>query len=344
MDRRSFLASMFASAFAWPSLAALERNKLGLTTASYTHRWKGRYSSFKVPPFLNVLDLMDYVRGIGVGSVQVPINDWTMDLAQKVRQSCESYDMSVEGSVRLPLSDQDVGRFEREMRIAREGGVTLVRSALGGRRYEQFRQREDFVQWQAGAIQAIQRAEPIARKLEMQIGIENHKDWEVAELIETLRAISSESVGACVDFGNSLALLEDPLSVVSRLAPYAVTAHFKDIAVCECEDGFQMSEVPLGQGSLELTRMVELLHEAKPGVRLHLEMITRDPLEIPCLTEAYWATFATKSGVDLARTLSWVRQQAQTSLPRVSAMSKLAILEKEEANILASIGYARTKF
>lgn len=38
-----------------------------------------------------------------------------------------------------------------------------------------------------------------------------------------------------------------------------------------------------------------------------LEMITRDPREIPCLTEKYWATCDDLNGVHLARTLSQVR-------------------------------------
>jgi hypothetical protein len=38
-----------------------------------------------------------------------------------------------------------------------------------------------------------------------------------------------------------------------------------------------------------------------------LEMITRDPLEIPGPTEKYWTTFDDLNGVHLARTLSQVR-------------------------------------
>ncbi|SKB03639.1 Sugar phosphate isomerase/epimerase [Prosthecobacter debontii] len=340
MDRRSFLASLLSTAASWSGSAALGRARLGLTTASYTQRWLGKYSSFKVPPFGNVLDLMDHVRGLGVGSVQVPIDSWTQDLARRVRQTCESYGMEVEGSVRLPMVDADLGRFEREMRTAKEAGIRILRSALGGRRYEQFRLREDYLGWKDRALQAMQRAEPLTQRLQMKIGIENHKDWEVEELLEALTTVSSEAMGACVDFGNSLALLEEPLKVVQALAPYAVTAHLKDMAVNLCEDGFEMTEVPLGQGSLDLARMIAGLVKGQPDIRLHLEMITRHPLEIPCLTEAYWATFAAKSGVDLARTLTWVRQQSQRTLPRVSGMSKLAILEKEEANIDWSIQYA----
>ena len=43
---------------------------------------------------------------------------------------------------------------------------------------------------------------------------------------------------------------------------------------------------------------------AKPDVKFSLEMIVRDPLEVPCLTDKYWATFENRSGSYLARALS----------------------------------------
>jgi hypothetical protein len=46
---------------------------------------------------------------------------------------------------------------------------------------------------------------------------------------------------------------------------------------------------PYADGFLDLKKMVSLL---RPSVRLNLEMITRDPLKIPCLTDRYWATAA----------------------------------------------------
>jgi hypothetical protein len=39
-----------------------------------------------------------------------------------------------------------------------------------------------------------------------------------------------------------------------------------------------------------------------------LEMITREPLEVPMLRDEYWATFAGKSPLDLARILRFVQQ------------------------------------
>ena len=43
------------------------------------------------------------------------------------------------------------------------------------------------------------------------------------------------------------------------------------------------------------------------AVEVQLEMITRNPLEVPCLTDKYWATFPDRNGRYLADTLRLVR-------------------------------------
>ena len=41
---------------------------------------------------------------------------------------------------------------------------------------------------------------------------------------------------------------------------------------------------------LDLPRIVRTLKSARPEIRLNLEMITRDPLKVPCLSDRYWTT------------------------------------------------------
>jgi L-ribulose-5-phosphate 3-epimerase UlaE len=59
--------------------------------------------------------------------------------------------------------------------------------------------------------------------------------------------------------------------------------HLKDLAVSLADKGFQMAEVPLGQGVLPLEAMVKILRAKAPRTDFYLEMITRDPLLVPCL-------------------------------------------------------------
>jgi sugar phosphate isomerase/epimerase len=343
MTRRTFLTSAAAFAAALPSSGALRGKKMGIVIHSYWKRWQGKYSNLKFPPFEHALDVLDHVRDLGVGSLQTSVGGWTSEFAGKVRATCESYSIKLEGSIALPKNESDVVRFEQEVRIAKEAGATIFRSATGGRRYELFSSVEEFKHWKDGAFKSMQLAEPVARRQHVKIGIENHKDFHAAELAEVLGRLSSSHIGACVDTGNSIALLEDPMTVVETLAPFAVTTHIKDMAVQEAPTGFLLSEVPLGEGILDLPRMFALFEKYNPQIDYHLEMITRDPLDIPCLKPAYWATFPDKPGTELARTLTMVRQRNAAKLPKTSGLKLEEALELEEGNIMKCMHQAGEK-
>jgi len=208
---------------------------------------------------------------------------------------------------------------------------------LGGRRYEVFQRAEDYPAFAKQATTTLKEAEPIAARYKVQLAVENHKDLRIDELIQLIKTISSEWVGICLDTGNNLALLEDPIATVTALAAYTRTVHLKDIAFEEAPEGFRMAEVPLGQGSLDLALIVKTIRQANPKVRFQLEMITRDPLLIPCLQDKYWATLERVPGSDLARTLAMVRKQAVPQpLPRLSKMSPPEQIEIEDRQVRES--------
>ena len=128
---------------------------------------------------------------------------------------------------------------------------------------------------------------------------------------------------------------------VEALAPFAVSTHLKDMAVREYPDGFLLSEVPLGTGFLDLPRIVEILRRANPRVALNLEMITRDPLRVPCLTPNYWVTLDVRTGAQLAGSLSLVKQHAAgRPLPETSGLSPARRREREDENVRLCLAWA----
>lgn len=107
------------------------------------------------------------------------------------------------------------------------------------------------------------------------------------------------------------------------------------------DDGFEMAEVPLGSGILDLPRIVSILQDANPRVRFSLEMITRDPLKVPCLRDHYWITFPDRNGIYLARMLRLVNEQkSATPLPLFSNFAPEEYSRVEEENIRACFEYA----
>jgi hypothetical protein len=92
---------------------------------------------------------------------------------------------------------------------------------------------------------------------------------------------------------------------------------------------------------LDLSWVVDSIRKARPRARLNLEMITRDPLKVPCLTDKYWVTFPERTGVYLARTLALVRgHPPREPLPHISGLEELARRRQEEDNVKQCLAYA----
>ena len=112
------------------------------------------------------------------------------------------------------------------------------------------------------------------------------------------------------------------------------------------EDGFLLSEVPFGEGIVNLKQHVETLRQKDPNMLFCLEMITRDPLKIPVFTNKYWATFddsySPLPGRDLAHVLDIVRKNPpKKPLPRMTGLSPEAQVKAEDDYNLQCINYAR---
>ena len=347
MTRRQFLRTSAAAVAVAPAAkAALPISKgtsdgLGLTIASYAQRWRAEKAAGGLAPLENALDVLRHAADLGAGCVQIGVGGWADGFAGEVRDVRERLGIALEGQIRLPDTADEVATFEQNALAAREAGASVLRAVcLSGRRYETFDSLDAWRAFREQSWTSLTLAEPVVRKLGLVLAVENHKDWRIEEMISLMERLDSEAVGVCLDTGNNIALLEDPIEVTSALAPWTRTVHFKDMSVERAEDGFLLAEVPLGEGYLDLKRIIDLCRAAYPDVWFNLEMITRDPLSIPVLTDAYWTTMPDLPAPDLAATLADVRQHGR-SLPRISGLSLEDQFAAEEQNIRASFAYAR---
>lgn len=319
--------------------------RFGVAEASYVQRRYAKLDSKTYPPFTDSLQMIEHCSAAGFRGVQFSVSGWDADYAKKVKQRVEELDIFLEGQIRLPKDDSDLQRFQAEVSAARDAGVDVLRTAcLSGRRYETFDTMSAFQEFRTKSINSLKLAEPVVRKLGVKLAVENHKDWRILEMIEILKLIDSEWVGVTLDTGNNISLLEDPMEVVEALAPYAFTVHLKDMAVEEYEDGFLLAEINLGEGFLDIDKMITVIKKHNPDIRFNLEMITRDPLKIPCLTEGYWPTFDQISASELAGFLYEIKKEKSTSpltvISKNKADDRLAL---EIANNKASLKYARQR-
>lgn len=332
MNRRQFLATgpLILPLMADQSAPGAPQSKMGIATTSYMGVWRPK----------DTYEFLEHCHALGAAGIQAPLHG---DL-EKVRARAEALGMYIEGWAPMPKG-ADTSAFEEAVKDAQRVNAVAIRTAcLGTRRYETFSTYAEWQQFVAERNQSIEAALPILDRYKIPLGIENHKDWVADDLAAMLAKHSSEYLGTCLDFGNNISLLDNPMHSIEVLAPYTVSTHLKDVAVAPDTGGFLLSEVILGEGIIDLPRAISLVRQARPDTRMSLEMITRDPLHVPCLADKYWATFPDRSGLYLARTLRLVQQdRSPQPLPTISHLSHDEQIRTEEQNVIACLSYAREK-
>lgn len=344
MFSRRRILTMAGAAPVWAALktvaSAQSSPRMGGTPTAFAVRAMAARGGGK--PF----DMIEHCRSIGLAGVQTNPPSTDSEAIKKFRQRLENYNMHLVCDPRLPRQESDVDAFDAQVKAFKEAGALAFHAAMTGRRYEDFDRPEPFKQMFEQCQKQVALAEPILRKYKIKLGIENHKGWRAAEQAAWLKRLGSEWVGVCLDFGNNISLCEEPMETVQTLAPYTCFAHIKDVAVEEYEDGFLLSEVPFGEGILDLKLIVQILRKIDPNMIFDLEMITRDPLKIPIYTTKYWATFddsySPLPGRDVAKVLAMVKKnRPKAPLPRITGLTQEAQIKAEDDNNMKCIAYAR---
>lgn len=143
----------------------------------------------------------------------------------------------------------------------------------------------------------------------VKIALENHGDLRAAEARTIIEEAGRDFVGACLDSGNPVRVLEDPLAALEILGPYTVTAHIRDTAVWEHPRGAAIQSVALGEGSVDFVKFVARWRELCPNALFLLEIITGGrPSVVPYLEPAFWKDFPDTPASEFARFLALVRR------------------------------------
>lgn len=347
VSRRVFLATLAAgSATLAARLRAAESSRMCLAYTSFAVRMlQGRDILKSTAAALPATGLLDLTEKFWAGGAQIDMSQFESHdprYLKQVRARAEKAGLWLELSV--PSRYLESAEAYAEMAgVAAALGVDRIRVALlYGRRYESFKTRDAWLEFsrkwrtQLAAIRSTVDRYPVS------VGLENHKDFTAVELAGLVRDLQSPRIGVCVDFGNNISLLEDPLETIRTLAPFAVTTHIKDMAVRPYAEGFELSEVPLGEGLVPLAEAIAAIKAARPDVRLCLEMITRDPLRVPYKTDAYWIAVDRPPAEALSRFERDVLGRAwKDPLPRISHLAPAAQIEAEDDNVRRSVAYAR---
>ncbi|GIU73845.1 MAG: hypothetical protein KatS3mg004_0932 [Bryobacteraceae bacterium] len=202
--------------------------------------------------------------------------------------------------------DRNAGTAEeqllRVMRAARIAGSRLVRCFLGT-----FNDRRT-----PGGIEArIRDTVPVLRNVRSQaldmglkIAVENHAgDMQSRELRTLIETAGPDFVGACYDSGNPCWALEDPHAALETLAPYVLTSHIRDSYLWNDSEGTQVNWTRMGEGNVDIGRLLKRFLELCPGRAMSLEVIVMGPRPYPWRRPEFWQGYESVRAADFARFL-----------------------------------------
>lgn len=140
----------------------------------------------------------------------------------------------------------------------------------------------------------------------VKIAVENHSgDMQARELRTLIELAGPDYVAACLDTGNPMHVVEDPLVALEVLAPYVMTTHIRDSAVWDTPQGIWWQWVAMGDGSIDFKKFVQRYREVCPNAAMQLEVITgRPPALLRCYEPEFWKAFPKANAAEFARFVS----------------------------------------
>jgi sugar phosphate isomerase/epimerase len=270
----------------------------------------------------NAFEYLDYCHRLGVEVVHFSITEPFASLEDpvylaEVKAYADQLSLDLEvgmlsicptATIFDPSAGPAVEQTSRMLRMAKALGSATLRCVLGSQADRQSQlPLEAHIQ---ATIETCRAVASLARELGLKLAIENHagdmQAWELKQLIE--RA-GPDTVGACLDSGNPLWVVEDPMVTLETLAPYVVNSHVRDTAVWSHPNGALVQWVAMGEGSVNIEAWAKKYQALCPGVPFTLEVITgMAPRLLNYMDEEFWAIFPAARAAEFARFERLVRQ------------------------------------
>jgi sugar phosphate isomerase/epimerase len=254
--------------------------QLAIHSFSY-HRYFGLvYPGLEQPPGrrMTVEDFLARARELAVAGVS--IDSWIMDdlspsAVARLRAALDEAGLQRVWSWGHPAglqcgdAPEQLPDLMRNTEIAAALGADVMRICCGGRRA-----RGDWTAQRRRLMPLLKEAVAHARDCDVVLAIENHIDMYADELVEIVQEVDSPWLGVCLDTANNARMLEDPMQAIAKLAPYARTAHIKDVTAAggDPREFTSWPSVPLGQGVIDIPRAFDVLRASGYAGLLALEI------------------------------------------------------------------------
>jgi 3-oxoisoapionate decarboxylase len=268
--------------------------KLGLDSYSY-HLAFGRHPDFCPRQKMTLPDFIDRVADLGLDGFQIdPMHLLYKDdsyLRTIVRQT-ERKNLFIEYGAMSLQPDQ----LSAELEICAKLGSPVLRTFAGFDRYAKGTSIADEIK---KAVRGLDQVKARAEALGIKIAVENHGDFNADELVSVFKTVDSPWVGICLDLGNAMLTFEDPIQACKKMAPFAMTTHFKDHGVTLTNAGCVVYGTALGDGVIDLHAALDLLRATT--------QLDRIILEIPCQAGPDEKTSLEKEDDMIRRSVAYAR-------------------------------------
>ncbi len=281
---------------------------------SYSLRWQG-WDAFQ---------LLEYSAALGLDNVHYSsrsnLASLDEDYLLTLKRRADELELQIElgmGSI-----DRYASSFRHEdgpgegqlgvmLRAAKVVGSPVVRCFLGNQS-----ERHGPVPLERHVeecVRTLKAVAPLALDLGVKVAVENHGgvDLLARELEMLVEEAGTGHVGVCLDTGNPAYAGEDPVVTAEVLAPYAVSSHVRDTRVWAVPEGAMAQWAPLGEGNVDLRRILGILAAQAPNTPVDLEIITgigptllpyRDP------ESEYWRMYPSMLARDFVRFVALAEQ------------------------------------
>jgi sugar phosphate isomerase/epimerase len=332
--------------------AAAQNNlKLGFDTYSLrAFQWKD-------------MQLIDWAASHGCDTIQISSSeDYSSldpDHLHKVKAHADSKGMTLDAGIGCicpaskswkPKDGKPEDVVAAGLKVAKAVGATSMRCYMGS--------SDDRTSWDQiercmdATIKVFRAVRSQAQDLNVKIALENHAgDMQARETRDVIEQSGKDFVAANLDTGNPMWVAENPVVTMEILGPYTVTTHVRDSAVFEHPRGAAAQWVALGEGNVNLKRIVELHRQLCPQAAMQLEIITgRPPRIVPYLESEFWKAFPKSLGSELASFVELAKSGhpfmgsmiVEDSPGKKPAEYVAALKEQQEVDLARSLDYARS--
>lgn len=224
--------------------------------------------------------------------------------------------------------------MERMIALCAEYGWTEAWTAAGAYKhdlpapfcFDRFRTDVDWQDQLTATAGFLHKLAPALREYGVRLNLETHEEITTFELLRLIEELGDDVLGVCLDPANVMVRGELVDDAVQRVAPYAHMTHLRDAVILPTENGLSRFIMPIGKGTIDWDRLLDLVLGAHPGRDLVIEGIGGSRAEMQLQPDdPLWRSMhpdMTEADAERLTKLAW-HLQAQSVLGLTPAVDEL---------------------